>query len=774
MLETYAGAALLLAACVLVGQAVLVLAGTVRWSWWAPAVGLATLVVLASIAIGLPGRGTTAAVIVGLLTALALALVVRRCTWRLPWQAAAVALPATLGASLPFLASDRVGIPGVSLDNDTAVHLLWAEGLRSAAAASAYPRLYGYPIGPHSLFATLASATGIRLDHALIALLLTVVPVTALAAAGAMPRASWWRKAILGVIAALAYLTAAYYAEGAFKETMMGLFLLVLVLMLRELRASAAERRAPLAWARAAIPAGLVVAAGLYTYSYLAVAWLGGFLGVWLLAELIASPSLAFNASVRRAWVPPAAVAVAGGLVVCAVAAAPAAGQLHSYMSAVGASGGGAGIPASNLGNLAGPLSVFEAFGVWVQADFRFVPAATFHAGELGGLALAVLVFGLLWALRRRDLALPSGIAICAAIYLYSHAHQSPYVTAKALVIAAPLVIVTGGRALLSGREDSLSDGPASLVRLLAGIGFAVAALHSSTLALRGEPVGSTVQISELQALRTIVGRAPTVFLGNDDYAGWDLRGVPLAYPSTTAFGSPLRIALSSKPYAYGTPFDFDSVQGSQLDSFNYVITTNTPYASQAPENFRLVKRLALYELWRRVAPTSPRSNIDPAEAPGAVLDCHTHAGARLSRLHGVAAVMTTPVLSGNIGTISPNGNATAMLKLPRGTWDLSLEYTSAEVLKFTVGSTHRTLPANTARPGPYYYFDTVSSDGRHTTRVQIYEEHPSRFTSPIDVANLSDVAATASPDARTIVPLAGACGRYVDWYRVGPGVPGA
>jgi hypothetical protein len=770
MLETYGGAALLFGASAIIGQAAFVLAGRTRWSWSAAAVGLGVLVILSAIAIRLPGRAVTSSVVCAAALVLAAALVWRRAALSWPWRAAVVAIPAVIGASLPFLANHRVGVLGVGLDNDMSVHLLWAEGLRSASIASMYPLQNGYPVGPHSLAATLASSFGIRLDHAFTALLLVILPITALTAAGAIPRAAAWRKALIGLLGSLAYLVAAYYAQGSFKETMMALFLLAFVLVLRELRSDEVSPRSPAGWARAGVPAGLLAAAAVYSYSYLALAWLGGFLAIWLAAELVVPPSPVLSRTQRRELGSRVGAVALGGVAICVLAVLPSIGRVLNYLQAVGSTAGGAGIPASNLGNLAQPLSMFEGLGAWLSADYRFVPADTFHAGELGGLALAVLVFGVLWALRRRDLTLPAAVGICAAIYFYSRGHQSPYVTAKALVIAAPLVMVVGGRALLSGREDAWAGSPGSIVRLCAGLAFVYVALHSSSLALRGEPVGSTAQAAELDQLRPIVGHEPTLFLGNDDLAGWELRGVRLAYPSVTAFPSPLHVGLSAKAYEYGDPFDFDSIDSAQLNSFTYVITTNTPYASEPPANFHLVKKLPLFELWRRSGPTTPRLSLDARESPGAVLDCRTPQGARLSRRPGTAAVMATPVLSGAVGTLAPDSHATAVLRLPRGSWDLSLEYTSEETLKLAAGGAQWRLPANTARPGPFFYFGTVNSAGRTPLQVQIYETHPSRFTSPIDIANLSNIAATRHPATRTLVPLAQACGRYVDWYRLGRG----
>ncbi len=769
MLETYGGAVLLFCASAIVGQAVFVLAGRTRWTWFSAAVGLATLVVLSSVAIRLPGRGTTAAVVCVVALLAALLVVGSRSPLGWPWRAALVAVCAVLGASIPFLANGRVGILGPGLDNDMSVHLLWAEGLRSSSVEAMYAIQNGYPLGPHSLAATLVCATGIRLDHAFLALLVVVIPITALAAAGAVPRAGAWRKALVGLLASLAYLASAYYAQGSFKETMMGLFLLAFVLVLRELRGEEGGSRSGWGWARAGIPAGLLAAASFYTYSYLALAWLVGFLGIWLAAETLAVPTLWLSRTRRRRAVESVGAVACGGAAMCAVAVLPSIGRLLNYLQAVGASAGGGGIPASNLGNLAGPLSPYEGLGAWMTPDYRFPPADAFHAGELGAFALAVLVFGGAWALRRRDLALPSAVVICAAIYFYSHGHQSPYVTAKALVVAAPLVMVLGARALLSGREDRHSAGSSAILRLLVGLAFVYVALHSSALVLRGEPVAATASTNQLDQLRRIVSGSPTLFLGNDDFAGWELRDARLAYPSITAFPSPLHVALSNKPYEYGDPFDFDSIANDQLDDFAYVVTTSTPYASQPPANFQLVRRLAQFELWRRLGPTSPRLNIDSGGGPGAVLDCKTRQGKRISRSRGVAAVMSAPVLSGGLPALGPNSHTTASLSLPRGSWDLSLEYTSAEMLKLSAGGGNWELPANTARPGPYFYFGTVHSDGsKKPFQVQIYEAHPSRLTSPADTASISNVAATKSPDARTLVPLSKACGRYVDWYRLG------
>ncbi len=767
MLGTYGGAALLLGASAIIGQAVCVLAGRVRWSWLAPAVGLASLVVLSSVAIRLPGRATTAVIVCVVAILIAASLVLRRTKITLPLRPLAIVVFPMLGASVPFLANGRVGILGVGLDNDMATHLLWAEGLRSPLMSSLYPVLKGYPLGPHSLVATLASTGGIRLDHAFTALALVVAPITALTAAGAVPRIATWRQALIGTLASLAYLASAYYAQGSFKETMMGLFLLAFVLTFRDIRDTSAPSRSTMNWARAGLPVGMLAAASVDTYSYLALAWLGGFLAIWLVVELLSSPSLLLSPEVRKRTSIRAAAVATGAGITLAIAVLPSIGRVIKFMEAVGTSSGEGGIAKSNLGNLVGPVSPFDAFGVWLSPDYRYTPANTFHTGELASLALAALIFGVLWSLRRRDFALPAAVGICALVYFYSRGHQSPYVAAKALAVASPLVMLVSSSALLSGREDKLSSGPSSTVRLLAGLAFAFVALHSSLLALRAGPVGSGEQTAELGRIRSIVGQSPTLFLGSDDFAGWELRGVHLAYVSTSAFVSPTPVSLTSKPYTFGDPLDFDSITGPELNRFTYVITPNTPYASQPPSSFRLVRLLPSYRLWQRTGTVASRLSLDTSQTPGAVLNCESRQGASLSRKAGVAAIMEQPVVSDIGGQLSPNMHLTAGLSLPRGEWDLSLQYLSSETLKLTVDGSRFQLPANTIdRPGPYTYFGSTYSDGHAPVQVQIYEDHPSRLTSPASTAGFSSIAATKRSARRILVPLSHACGRYVDWYR--------
>ena len=103
----------------------------------------------------------------------------RRPPWR-PWPAFDAAGLALLVAAIPFYVSGRSGVLGVSLNNDTSVHLVWAEALRSDRMAELYPLPDGYPLAPHALMAALAAVTAIAMDEVLNGLLIATAAVTAL------------------------------------------------------------------------------------------------------------------------------------------------------------------------------------------------------------------------------------------------------------------------------------------------------------------------------------------------------------------------------------------------------------------------------------------------------------------------------------------------------------------------------------------------------------------------------------------------------------------
>lgn len=756
--QAWGAAAAIVAASLLLGAAANRVG--VRCRAAAPAVGFSLLILLSSVAIKLPGdAGTAAAALLAALLVAAAILVWRRRRIRFPGTTLAVVGLAGFGAAIPFIANGRVGLLGVSLDNDTASHLEYAEGLRSAITRSLYGVPSGYPLGPHSLADALSTGLGVRLDLAFTGVLIATVIITALVAASALRFESWWKRILAGALGSLIYLVAAYYAEGSFKEPIMGVLLLAMVLQLEEVLRSWRSRSS--GRLIALVPVAVLVGAMVYVYGYLGLAWPVLALAIWLLAEAVARPS-----RVRR-WreelrdlLPPVLLAGAALLLILL----PNAGRILSLISTFGISPSSTGaITTSNMGNLAYPLSPYEALGLWNNIDFRLLPPNLFLAGQLSALAAGVLAFGLAWSVIRRELLLPAAVAACALIYWRSSHGQSPYVTAKALAIAGPVVAVTEVRGLLGSSIRPLSwrlAVPRSAVAAL----FLFLAAHSSYSALANEPVWTPESTSELLTLDKLTRGQPVLFLGATDYADW------LFHDSQMSALAPDSISLEhagprpTKLNTYATALDFDSINPANINQFPWVITTNTDYASQPPAGFRLVKQLPMYQAWARVGSVAARGAIDPVGAPGAVLNCRTRAGRALSRSPGTAAVMTPPV-SRTLGATGPGGVISTSMKIPAGRWQLSMQYTSAVDLQVSVEGRRWSMPAYLDRPGPVFAVGSITSVGNPVT-LTIRADRPSAMTGDALFAQVSALYAVHLPDTRTLIPLRRSCGRYIDWYR--------
>jgi hypothetical protein len=736
----------------------------------APVAGLALLIALATAAVQLPGRATTAAIVVGAAT-VAAAVSLARSRLRPARTLTVGALLAGAGAAavtaLPFLSAGQVGIPGVSLNNDTAVHLLWTDGLRSALTERLYPANPGYPLGPHSLFATLAQGTGFDAADALVGLLIATVVLFAMTAVGVLRGVPLVLRVPAAVFAAMPYLTAAWFAQGAFKEPLLALLLLGFALAVEGVLAPGAPLRR---WSL--IPAGVIAAACLLIYSYLAVAWLGvAAVGVVVLTALARRPRLVDLARSARAAAIPLVVGVGAAL----LAAAVELPRLVRYLGAVGTSpaAGDGGIGAAELGNLAGPLRRTEALPVWPTGDFRFPPppdAFLYH--ELKWLMVVALIGGALFLLaRRRDAALLGASAAALVVWWLSDRGQSPYVTAKALVVLSPFVALVIVRALLPETLPAAWAGRGAwALRVAIAAAIVVAGFGSTQLVLRSSPVESSAQREQLDTLRPLVADGPTLFIGQDDYAPVRLNRMALGY---VASGFPPSIGVATraeKPFQYGNALDWDSFSAETLDRFRYVVAVRSPYASTPPPNFRLLDATPLYAAWERTGPTAPRETIESSDTPAGVLRCEGSARARaIARTPGVAAVerRAPAQLAGGLPPLGVGGATSIEVRLPKGLWRLAMKYTSPMPIRLAFDDVRLPqAPANTTRPGAWWPVGSWKSDGRAHTLL-VVGERQSRLSATAFPASVSGIVAVP-PGGDELIPLRQACGRLVDWYRAG------
>ena len=826
MLSALLAGALIAIASLMLGAAVMVLAGRPRYSAAGPAVGLSALLVVCGIAVKLPGHGVTAATAAGVAVVASVVILVRS---REPMGGIRFgALIAVLGAALvvaiPFATNGRIGILGQGLINDDmASHLLFTEWVDTREGPTPDLVEDGYPLGPHAVVSAASKPSGADLIDAYAGLTGAIAVLLALTAYGALRGVREPIRAGGAILGAAPYLAAAYLAQGAFKEPLLGMAVLGFALSLPALRGS---------WSvRAGLPAGVIAAGTIYNYSFPGLAWLIGTAVLWALLvayrQRRARGGLDLGRRVRSAR-----TAIVAATAIAVVAALPEVVSLAHFASFEAFSPSGEG-GNTGFGNLRQALNPLEALGVWPSSEFRITPArsstpaAAFWLGGL--LALTAFAWGLGRALARREAALPAAVGAGALGYLGAVAAGTPYTSAKALAIAAPVVMLLILRGLLAadsleGEEaDEAGWWPPRLVRPvvrfgvpLLAVAFVGAAAFSSLLPLRQAAVGPTDNPEILIEMREYVDGEDVLFLGRDNFISWELLGAEVYAPIINHYDTEETASLY-RATPINAKFDWDNVPNEVLADFDWVLTTTADFSSQPPEEFELAFATENFALWRRfeglktpLGPTQRRTLIEDLD-PGAPVECSERALARLSKASGTASVLPLePVTSRTwnpSSDVTDSRGATVDLVLGPGLWELSLQYANTQELHlrapdFDLDTTLR--PNLLFRgPSPYYpvgFVHVPGVPGNPPEKVEITAtvERPSlagRLLGTESRAYLGTMAATFHPNGarsaglgvseevgfeegnalltyRDEVPLAQSCGRYLDRYELAPGTP--
>ena len=794
MIETYVSAALICAASLLVGRAVFSLAGRQSWCWLEPAVGFAAILTVTGALARAPGHGTSATI-----GALLLVVVAAAIAWRLGYRAPGalraglpVALAVVLVLAIPFAVSGRWGLLGVGFNNDLGLHLAWAEWLRSGLGPAPDP---GYPLGPHGLAVAIAAVPGIGLGQAFIGEIVAIGILTGLTALAALGRMSAPRRTIAATLVAVPYLAASYFAQAAFKETAEALFVLAFAIFL------VAPGRPPSgSWARLRfLLPPLALAGGIFfSYSFAGLAWPIAILVLWGLTQPAVRAALRPR-SLLRFLLRPATLVTLVALLALAVVATLVGpfGFIHSFNKVAGS-------------NTYGPVSPLEALGVWPASNYRLEAEGGAHlTGLAGAIAVLALIFGLAWWLRRRELTIPVAFGAGALLYLASLPSSGDYSQAKALMIVAPLAMLAIARPLLAefpalsrarAREDELApaaplgsaqDGKkpwAPLLRLawaLLAIAFVGGAAYSSFLALRDAPVAPPGHGAELKSFLPILHGQPVLYAGQDRYAAYELMGADTHVP-LVEFPDPEVSQNPEKPFDTGdaySPIDFDSFSRGTLNRFKYVITGRAAWNSQAPPNFHLIASTPSFLLWERTGPTPPNRHVllEGTEA-GARADCAAPeirillaSGGRASLFPGAAIGPKSDWANSSV--LGTGESASQSLRLPAGSWNLSLQYFSPFALTLTAPGFRQPLAAaldgqrpNTislASNGQFWPAGRFRSQGGRVA-FSVHSADASTLQSLSGYggkAYLGELVAVAAGPRRN-VPLAAACGGWIDWYR--------
>jgi hypothetical protein len=817
MIGTYVSAALICAASLLVGRALLLLAGRSSWSWLEPAAGFGAVLTVTGVLARAPGHGSSGTVGLVLLLVAALAIVLTHVraadgpkTSRIGassahrWEGAVrqglpVAILIAVVLSIPFAISGRWGLLGVGFNNDLGLHLAWAEWLRGAAGPIPDP---GYPLGPHGLAVATAAVPGIGLGQAFVGEIFAIGILTGLTALAALPGFGPGRRLLAATMVAASYLGASYFAQGAFKELAEALLVLAVAVGLRDIdmrRAGDVPRvrgrygyltrgKSAADVLRLALP-WLALAGGIFfSYSFAGLAWPILTAALWSLTLPEVRRALAPRALLRFLLRPATllTIAVLAALGAAATLVGPF-GFVHSFNKVAGT-------------NTYGPVSPVEALGVWPATDYRLeAPGGAHLTGLAGTIGVLALLAGTTWWMRRREPAVPLGLAACVVLYLAALPTSGEYSQAKALMIGAPLAMLVAIRPLLAdlprdrrrwaaSGTHSPEIGPSTgVVRIgwaVLAVAFVAGAAYSSFLALRNAPVGPPGHGAELRAFLPVLHGKPVLYAGQDRYAPYELMGadthVPLVeFPDADVAQNP------EKPFDTGdaySPIDFDSFSRGTLNRFPYVITGRAAWNSQAPLAFKRIAETPSYLLWERTGevPEDRHVLLEGTDA-GALAGCAAPEirillanPGRASLFHGVAVAPKVRWSAG--GELRTGERTSQAIELPRGRWRLSLQYFSPFGLTLSAPGFRRELvPAldgqrpNTislANNGQFWPAGTYASEGARV-RFTVTAAEPSflqRLSGYDDAAHIGDLVAVRAGE-RLIVPLGAACNGWIDWY---------
>jgi hypothetical protein len=816
MIGTYASAALICAVSLLVGRAILSLAGRSEWTWLEPAVGFGAVLTATGLVARAPGHGTSSTIALALLILAAAAVLWRgggvrpwrgighRKTnaevgsrpWREGWPVALVVL---LALSIPFAVNGRWGLLGVGFNNDLGLHLAWAEWLRSGFGPAPNP---GYPLGPHGLAVATAVVPGINLGQAFLGEIIAIGVMTGLTALGALRGMTPGRRAIAASMVALPYLAASYFAQAAFKELAEALLVLAFALWLTTVKEAqtyfspdTGDKGAwSIWWSRLmfVLPPLALLGGIFFSYSFAGVAWPVVTLVLWSLTLPEVRAALRPRSLLRFLLRPLTLVALAL-LVLTALAVT------------VGPFGFGSSFNKVAGSNTYGPVSPIEALGIWPAANYRLDAAGGAQLPWLAGaIAILALLVGVAWWVNRREPTIPIALGAGAFLYLASLPTSGDYSQAKALIIIAPLAMLVAIRPLLeefprvrsrrggsAGPSPLLSGGPPSpapptlrLAWAALAIVFIAGAVYSSFLALRDAPVAPPGHGSELQAFLPIVHGQPVLYAGQDRYAAYELLGADTHVP-LVEFPDPAVSPNPEKPFDTGdaySPIDFDSFSRGTLDRFPYVITSRAAWNSQAPPNFKRVAATPSFVLWKQTGPTPENRHVllEGTEA-GAFAACAAPELRILLGGKGRAGLFPDAVIGQkedwSDGSILGTGAQTGQtMQLPAGSWNLSIQYFSPFDLTLSAPGFHQQLPAalDGERPntislgnsGQYWPAGRFESDGGAVvfslrTAGATTLQSLSGYDGKAYIGELVAVPAKAHPT----VPLSQACNSWIDWY---------
>jgi hypothetical protein len=437
--------------------------------------------------------------------------------------------------------------------------------------------------------------------------------------------------------------------------------------------------------------------------------------------------------------------------------------------------------PLENHGNLYHAINPFETLGVWFSGDFRVDPQPEWISFLASAAALGALLYGLGWTWRRRELGLPATLIAAFAIWTHLTLTINIYNAAKGLVVMAPVAMSLIGAPLAmawSARAASPRRRTGLVVVRVVSVGLLVGALIASFSVLRSAPVGLGPHEAELDSMRPLIHGKSVLYLTSDHFTEWELRGANPMFVTGVLY-APAHLGQHLQKQG-GNPVDIDNFGSRDLDNVDFVVAPGGAFQSEIPPNFKLVRQTPSFLLYRRHGRTPEREPVEPPGLPGVPLDCrHPRIKKRLEQYapHPRAGVLPPPVVLATwSGTIAQPGKTASMrVRLPRGRWDVSLQYVSTTALDVRAPGLSKTLAANYGLVTPFWPSGTLTSDGRTLTLSVASHKRswfgqllgaprPTRAPLAPNQSPIWQAAFTRHGETPHRVPARSNCGRYTDW----------
>jgi hypothetical protein len=530
--------------------------------------------------------------------------------WGLERYAALAALGVFAVYAAPIVFSGEPTFAGYIKLDDTATWLALTDRIADAGrdlsglAPSTYEATLdfnlgsGYPIGaftPLAIGSTILGRDPAWVFQPYLATMALLLALCLYQLASEVSRRPQLRGAI-AFLAAQPALLFGYYLWGGVKEVATALLLALLAALIP----TVVEER--LTW-RGGIPIALAAAATL------AVLTAAG-ASLWLLPMLaLAALAVAVRAG-GRALLTRLGV-VAGLALLASLPWLLDAGLLPKDSGALTDPG--------ELGNLIGPLSPWQAVGIWPNGDFRLHPSDSFATVVLIAVALIAAALGLrqIWA--RRALgpgAFVAGLvlgAFCLA------AIGSPWVDGKALATCAPAVLFAAcvGAAFLWERGLRVEGG------VVLGL-IALGVLWSNFLGYREEYVAPYQRLAELEQIGDrIAGQGPALMTEYEPYGARHFLRDADAEGASELRRRPVQLT-SGKTLEKGETADIDEFALPGLLEYRTLIPRRSPLASRPPLPFQLLEAGDDYEVWQSDGRPPPLEHLalQGTEGPSAVPSC--------------------------------------------------------------------------------------------------------------------------------------------------------